>query len=59
MKARGYPGGASGVYQAVEAVTQIRGQAGKSQVAGARLGLIQSLGGAASTSISHILSRMD
>ena len=27
MKARGFPGGAAGVYQAVEAVTQLRGQA--------------------------------
>jgi len=27
MKARGYPGGAAGVYQAVDAVTQLRGQA--------------------------------
>ena len=27
MKARGFPGGAAGVYQAVEAVTQLRGRA--------------------------------
>jgi acetyl-CoA C-acetyltransferase len=59
MKARGYPGGASGVYQAVEAVTQLRGQAGKNQLAGARYGLIQSLGGPASTAVSHILKRID
>ncbi len=56
MKARGFAGGASGVYQAVEAVNQLRGQAGKNQLAGARLGLIQSLGGPASTAVSHILS---
>ena len=59
MKARGYPGGASGVYQAVEAVSQLRGQAGKNQLAGARYGLIQSLGGPASTAVSHILQRID
>jgi acetyl-CoA C-acetyltransferase len=59
MKARGFAGGASGVYQAVEAVTQLRGQAGKNQVAEARYGLIQSLGGPASTAVSHILQRLD
>jgi acetyl-CoA C-acetyltransferase len=59
MKARGFPGGAAGVYQAVEAALQLRGQAGVNQVAGARFGLIQSLGGPASTAVSHILQRMD
>jgi acetyl-CoA C-acetyltransferase len=59
MKARGFPGGAAGVYQAVEAAIQLRGQAGVNQVAGARFGLIQSLGGPASTAVSHILQRMD
>jgi len=56
MKARGFPGGAAGVYQAVEAVTQLRGQAGANQIAGAQIGLIQSLGGPASTAVSHILT---
>ncbi|CAG1005278.1 acetyl-CoA C-acetyltransferase [Anaerolineales bacterium] len=56
MKARGFAGGASGVYQAVEAIIQLRGQAGKNQVAGAKFGLIQSLGGPASTAVSHVLS---
>lgn len=59
MKARGFPGGAAGVYQAVEAAIQLRGQAGANQVAGAKFGLIQSLGGPASTAVSHILQRMD
>lgn len=59
MKARGFPGGAAGVYQAVEAAIQLRGQAGINQVADARFGLIQSLGGPASTAVSHILERMD
>jgi acetyl-CoA C-acetyltransferase len=59
MKARGFAGGASGVYQAVEAVTQLRDQAGANQVAGAKYGLIQSLGGPASTAVSHILQRLD
>ena len=58
MKARGFPGGASGVYQAVEAVIQLRGQAGANQIADAKFGLIQSLGGPASTAVSHILQRL-
>lgn len=56
MKARGFPGGAAGVYQAVEAAIQLRGQAEANQVADAKFGLIQSLGGPASTSVSHILT---
>ncbi len=59
MKARGFPGGAAGVYQAVEAVTQLRGQAEANQIAGATTALIQSLGGPASTAVSHILQRLD
>lgn len=55
LKARGFPGGATGVYQAVEAVTQLRGQAGANQIAGAKYGLIQSFGGPASTAVSHVL----
>lgn len=55
LKARGNPGSASGVYQAVEAVTQLRGQAGNAQVANAKVGLIQSLGGPAATAVTHIL----
>jgi len=59
MKARGFPGGAAGVYQAVDAVTQLRGQAGANQIAGAKTALIQSLGGPASTAVSHILQCLD
>ena len=59
MKARGFPGGASGVYQAVEAVTQLRGQAEANQILNAKYGLIQSLGGPASTAVSHILQKLD
>jgi acetyl-CoA C-acetyltransferase len=55
LKARGNPGSASGVYQAVEAATQLWGQAGTAQVANAKVGLIQSLGGPAATAVTHIL----
>jgi len=59
MKARGFPGGAAGVYQAVEAAIQLRGRAGANQVAGAKAGLLQSLGGPASTAVSHILKSLE
>jgi acetyl-CoA C-acetyltransferase len=59
MKARGFAGGAAGVYQAVEAVIQLRGQAGANQVPEADLALIQCLGGPASTAVSHVLQKSD
>jgi len=57
LKARGHPLGATGVYQAVEAVLQLRGDAGENQVPDARVGMIQSLGGMATTAVTHILSQ--
>jgi len=59
MKARGFAGGASGVYQAVDAVTQLRGQAEANQIPNAKTALIQSLGGPASTAVSHILQVLE
>ncbi|NCP85800.1 MAG: acetyl-CoA acetyltransferase [Anaerolineae bacterium CG_4_9_14_3_um_filter_57_17] len=59
LKARGFAGGATGVYQAVEAATQLRGAAGKNQLNGVQMGMIQSLGGPASTAVTHILERID
>ncbi|MEJ2706302.1 MAG: beta-ketoacyl synthase N-terminal-like domain-containing protein [Anaerolineales bacterium] len=56
LKARGNPGGATGVYQVAEAALQLRGQAGENQVPGARLALVQCLGGPASTAAAHILA---
>jgi acetyl-CoA C-acetyltransferase len=53
-KARGNPGGACGVYQAVEAVQQLRGEAGKNQL-DAKVGMIQCIGGTAATAVTHIL----
>lgn len=55
LKARGFPGGATGVYQAVEATMQLQRRAGKNQIPNAACGLIQSVGGPASTAISHVL----
>jgi acetyl-CoA C-acetyltransferase len=58
LKGRGNPIGATGVYQAVEATLQLRGQAGKNQVPNARRALVQALGGPASTAITHVLERV-
>ena len=58
-KARGNPLAATGIYQAVEAVQQLRGEAGPNQVRDARRGLVQSLGGPASTVVTHVLERLD
>jgi acetyl-CoA C-acetyltransferase len=56
-KGRGNPLGASGAYQLVEAVLQLRGEAGACQVADAKKAIVQSLGGPASTAITHVLER--
>ncbi len=58
-KARGNPLGAAGVYQAVEACLQLRGEAGASQVPHARIGMIQALAGTGSTAVTHILVRAE
>lgn len=55
LKARGNPGGATGLYQIVEAVMQLRGQAGANQIADAKKALVQALGGPASTVGTHVL----
>ncbi|HEX9941791.1 MAG TPA: thiolase domain-containing protein [Thermoanaerobaculia bacterium] len=55
LKARGHPVGASGAYQIVEAVAQLRGEAGPNQVPGARVALTQSIGGHGSIAVTHVL----
>jgi acetyl-CoA C-acetyltransferase len=59
MKARGFAGGAAGVYQAVEAAIQLRGEAGTNQIPNAKTALVQSLGGPASTAVAHVLQKSD
>jgi len=59
MKARGFTGGAAGVYQAVEAAIQLRGQAEANQIPEAKTALIQSLGGPAATAVTHILQKLE
>jgi acetyl-CoA C-acetyltransferase len=57
LKARGHPVGATGVYQLVEVVQQLRGEAGASQVENARIGMAQNIGGSGATILTHILRR--
>ncbi len=54
LKARGHPIGATALYQTGEIVLQLTGRAGKNQVKNAQVALLQSVGGAASTVLTHI-----
>lgn len=55
LKARGHPVGATGMYQIVEVVQQLRGECDKTQVDGARIGMAQNIGGSGATILTHIL----
>jgi acetyl-CoA C-acetyltransferase len=55
LKARGHPVGATGMYQIVEVVEQLRGQCGATQVEGAKIGMAQNIGGSGATILTHIL----
>jgi acetyl-CoA C-acetyltransferase len=57
LKARGHPVGATGVYQLVEAYQQLTERAGSNQVADARIGLVQNIGGTGATVVTHVLRR--
>ncbi len=57
LKARGHPVGATGMYQLVEVVQQLRGEGGATQVPDARTGMAQNIGGSGSNIIAHILGR--
>jgi acetyl-CoA C-acetyltransferase len=55
LKARGHPVGATGMYQIVEVVQQLRGECGPTQVDGIKVGMAQNIGGSGATVITHIL----
>ncbi|MBK7454892.1 MAG: thiolase domain-containing protein [Anaerolineales bacterium] len=55
LKARGHPVGATGMYQLVEVVQQLRGECGPTQVDGAKIGMAQNIGGSGATILTHIL----
>lgn len=55
LKARGHPIGATALYQTCEIVLQLTDRAGKNQVRNATFGMMQSVGAAATTVITHIL----
>jgi len=56
LKARGNPWGATGLYQVVDAVQQLRGDAGENQISEANIAMVQCLGGPASTAVTHVLT---
>lgn len=57
LKARGHPVGATGMYQIVEAMMQLRGLAGKNQVKDATIGMTQNIGGSGSNVVTHLFER--
>lgn len=54
LKARGHPIGATALYQTCEIVLQLTNRAARNQVKNAEVALLQSVGGAASTVLTHI-----
>lgn len=57
LKAKGQPVGAVGINQAIEAVIQLRGEAGERQVDNAKYGLTHNVGGTGASSVVHIFER--
>lgn len=59
LKARGHPVGATGLYQLVEIVEQLRHTANGTQVENAKIGMAQNIGGSGSNIVTHILQRIN
>ena len=58
LKARGHPVGATGMYQLIEVVQQLRCEVEGSQVPNPRYGMAQNIGGSGSNIFTHILQRV-
>ena len=56
LKARGHPVGATGMYQIVESIQQLRGECGETQVDNAKIGMAQNIGGSGASIITHIFT---
>ena len=56
LKARGHPVGATGMYQIVEVVQQLRGECGATQVSEAKIGMAQNIGGSGASILTHVLT---
>jgi acetyl-CoA C-acetyltransferase len=59
LKARGHPVGATGMYQLVEVIQQLRSEAGETQVQSPEFGMAQNIGGSGSNIVTHILKRVN
>ncbi len=55
LKARGHPVGATGVYELIDLITQLRGEAGINQIKDVEIGMAQNIGGTGATVVTHIL----
>jgi acetyl-CoA C-acetyltransferase len=55
LKSKGHPVGATGIAQIVEVTKQLRGEADKRQVKGAKIGMTQNMGGTGGSCVVHIL----
>ena len=54
LKSKGHPVGATGIAQAIEVVSQLRGECGERQVENAKIGMTQNMGGSGGSSVVHI-----
>ena len=57
LKSKGHPVGATGIAQAIEAVLQLRGQAEKRQIDGAKTALTHNVGGSGASCVCHIFEQ--
>lgn len=56
LKARGHPVGATGMYEILDVITQLRGEAGANQVKDAEIGMAQNIGGTGATVVTHLFA---